>query len=105
MSVRLPALMLALALLAGCAGSSDQTPNPNPACDKKWITILSLGRCLLGIQPPPEPQPRGRPTNWAPAPESKPTATPGAPAPGAPEAAPPSNPADNATGMGTTPAP
>ncbi len=47
------ALSLALAAVAltGCSGPPEEL---NPACDKKWRTAISMARCLLDIQPPPE---------------------------------------------------
>jgi hypothetical protein len=74
------ALLLALVLLAGCAGSSEATPNPNSACDKKWITLISMGRCLLGIQPPQDPPPRKAPQSAPSTPQPSPETTPSPPA-------------------------
>jgi hypothetical protein len=73
------ALLLALVLLAGCAGSSE-SPDPNPACDRKWNTLISMGRCLLGIQPPQDPPPRKAPQSTPSTPEPLPQATPSPPA-------------------------
>jgi hypothetical protein len=84
------ALLLALVVLAGCAGSSETTPNPNPACDKKWNTLISMGRCLFGVQPPQDPPPRAAPQSAPSTPPTSPETTPEA-IPSPPASTPPAS--------------
>lgn len=60
----LPALALA-AVLAGCAAGKP-ADDSNPACAKKWETVVSLVRCSFDIEPPPEPAVRAPDTIGAP---------------------------------------
>ena len=48
MGVFLGAVLVAAALLGGCAGWLDTPYNPQQACDSVGGTLLSDGRCLGG---------------------------------------------------------
>ena len=57
--MRRAALLAVLVLLAGCASSTEQAANP--ACARKWVTAMNLGRCLLGIKPEAPAKPSRKP--------------------------------------------